>query len=651
MAIKTIQSKRESRYFTELLVAIMLFMILTPSVFSNQLDLYGKMFDVIVTYTVLLLALFAAFAARYKYGDKKAFWYLYNVIFVLLLVTGVSLFFVSPKTISVEMLLNVVNGLVSRYYLMLIYMLIIFMASLGTYFLRKENTRKYGFLVLELMLVVFFFEFFYVVHEIVPDDEVLQSFYAISELSHGINPYNASIAGTLFNDSRLYGSAITAFTTNQFVGARFTYPFLYEIISFPFFYVLPQTVHNLIRIDLPAEAIAFNFFLIIIILFNTGKKASLKPKFWLMFAFAILVTELSSEIMLLVVAFLILAYQKLDSKYAWLFIGLAASLQQELWLPCLLLLIYNLNNKGLKQGARTAIGALAVFLVINGYFIAIGPHSFFGAIFSDADSYQWPNIQSTIGYFLITTYHLSINALNYLFDIVMILLCILFALLNRKELVPVFAFIPYFFLAHSLTAYYIIPTMLLVFLLYADKPVEKRGILQKLWTANPAIRYALCVCIAILILACIAVVYEGHQNYLQNFSFMLVNQTMTIGQNGTTYSATLIYREPVVNSIYFGAFGSSANVLEYHMILVGFSQDQVLANNMSTCNYYSCLQSMNKITLNASNTSYKIHANIPLYLLRPTNNSTAIEQVYYMKPVIYYGRYWYTGNLIYGNTT
>ncbi len=640
-------------YSLELSIAIIIFLVLLFPGFADQSTIYGELLTGIVLYTVFLLLLFAAYTSKHAYGHIRAFLYLYNAIFLLLLVSLMSIFLTKPAVLSLAMILNMIITLATQYYgAFLFSVLSIFIASVGTYLLRSKNEQfhKYGYITLWLILVVLIVEWFYVSHYVIPDDEMLQPVFAFQELSHGLNPYAVSFAGKMFNASKYYGAAVTKLTTNSYIGT-FSYPFLYEIISIPFFAFLPQTVYNLTAIDFPTESLLFLFIMIVALLFNTNKRSVLKPKFTLIIFLSFLIALNPSPILYLLSALLILCYQKLDSRYSWAFIGLAVSLQEQLWFPSALLILYYVNNNSFQSNARMLTGVIAVFLLFNGYFIFANLPAYLGSIFSTAISYQLPNMIAPIGYFILTSYHVQTTALNDVFMLVMLFLAGVFTYLNKKELVAIFSFVPYLFLPHSLVIYYALPALLFSFILFTDMPKERTGWLRRHVLHTNSLRYAFYLFIAMTFFACIAVIYYSHLNYLNEFNFTIVNQSVSISGNNTIYTGTLLYHEPVKSIVYLGMYVESANIIDIGVYLTGFSLSQLLAGNASQCVSYSCMQNMNEISLNESNSSFKINATLSPFMAKSAKNSTIQLPINFVKVVVYNGRYYYASNMSMSNDT
>lgn len=621
-------------YAAELLAAIIIYALAIPSLFNNQVEISGSMFLAMLAYILLLLFMIALYVAKDRIARA---WLIFNIAFAGTLACIVCMFAVSPSIMASGLFLNIMSFIVLNYYLLLVYALLLFLASASAY-LFSRGRKAYGCAALVPMLAVLLLQYFYLMHGIAPFDETLQAFYFAGQLEHGINPYNASIAGILYNASKSNEAEVAYFTTNQYTGARFTYPFLYEMVSLPFFYLLPHTIYNLSHTELPIETLLFTFILVLVIAFNASKKDLLKPKFAIIVLLAMLSVELTSPILVLAAALLILCYQMIGSRYAWLLLGLAVSLQEYLWFPALLLAIYYFSEKGPKAGAKLAIGAAAVFLLINGYFILLGPNAYANALTADAFSYQMPNIQATIGYFLLTYYHVQISSLNLLFDAVMLFLACAFAYLRKKEQVALFTFVPYLFLAHSLTEYYLIPALLFAFIMYSEQPALKRNNISRRF------KVALGIVMVISATGAVAAVYYGHLAYTHNFNLAITNQTLVDSGNETIYSATLSYHDPVPGTLYFGIYSGSSSSEYYQVALQGFDMQQVLASNETQCTSYDCMQNLNKITINDSNSTYKIRAILPDFGANPS------APIGYAKAVIYYGRYYYTANIVEGHT-
>ena len=124
----------------------------------------------------------------------------------------------------------------------------------------------------------------------------------------------------------------------------------------------------------------------------------------------LVITDSSSIVILLMLAVLLLSYFKIDRWYSFVLLGVAAALQEELWLPVILLIVYASNTYGYKKGMRIFAGTILVFLALNIYFIALNPTAFFGSLFSPISAYIFPVSLAPFGYSLLIYFHMLLSS-------------------------------------------------------------------------------------------------------------------------------------------------------------------------------------------------------------------------------------------------
>ncbi len=129
------------------------------------------------------------------------------------------------------------------------------------------------------------------------------------------------------------------------------YPALFFLAVVPFCFLAQPTIANFENTMMPLQSSLFIFILLVSLAFSLKRKDLLKPKFTLLAFLIVAMLNISSVQTYLMIALLIVAYAMIESEYAWVALGLALSIQQELWLPVLLLLAYSANNQGMRKGS------------------------------------------------------------------------------------------------------------------------------------------------------------------------------------------------------------------------------------------------------------------------------------------------------------
>lgn len=198
-------------------------------------------------------------------------------------------------------------------------------------------------------------------------DETAYEYYASALLLNGTNPYAANMVPAL---SR-FGTLPTVLK-NGTIESYYNYPALS---------LIPGAVAASL-----GEANTFNLFIFLLVLINViaafcvyyksgFNYLLLLPLAVWIFATYILVAAITAY---LAVLFLIFAYilRKYTLAYAIL-LGLSISTQQLAWIALPFFLILTLKESGRGKFGRVLLVSIAVFLLINGYFIVRSPVHFF----------------------------------------------------------------------------------------------------------------------------------------------------------------------------------------------------------------------------------------------------------------------------------
>ena len=376
----------------------------------------------------------------------------------------------------------------------------------------------------------------------------------------------------------------------------------------------------------------FLFILVVAFALTVNKEELLKPRVALLFVFALSLSSTASTIQFLMLALMMIAYAKIDSKYAFVPLGLCAALQQELWVPVVLLLVYSLNRHGIKKGAYNVIGAAAVFLAINAYFIALGPSAYFGAILGTLNKSIIPVAPSSFSFALMRNYAVPLSTYPMLFKIMIAIAILVVLYTNRKELIPMFSFITLITLTHALLSYYVFFLFLMFFAVSTWQKQGKDGVFQKFLKKRKVIFYS--GLIALIAFAAFTI-YASHATYARDFDIRLVNQSIAIDSNRTVVSGDILYRNLSNNTVFIWAIAGGKTITT-----AGFANQSIIASpQRCAASDYTCLVNVNRIALPENATSYHITVSIPW------ENSTAVMNGASIQ--IYNGDYYYLGDPVF----
>ena len=597
--------------------------------FATVFNVFGTLSSAIQTATLIGTISFLVLAILYLKNRQEFTKNEHRAILGLSAITLLSFFlsiaFSSP--IGATMLTNAlqVYELIGIYTVLIIPL--IFLIFFGLFLLRKKYKKAaYALFALTIVVLAIYFASGAIFNHYKIDDEIFITFTATKALFAGHNPYNFSSSFALYSNVTMglvNSPSIT--TTNQLVGTL-SYPALYIFAFIPFYLISAPTMQNLTSIDMNAESAVLLIVLLISIALMVDRKYLGKPEYGMIIFIGIAVSYLSSIAIYLMLALLLVTYARLEGRYSWILLGLCASLQEQLWIPVLLMIAYTFINQGWKRSALNAVGALAIFIILNAYFIAIGPQDFFHWIFNPASSPLMPNGPSAIGYFIASQYHALLSSFPLLFGLATIGSVLLFTVLNRKRLVGIFSMVPLLFLSHSIPVYYTFFIGFTVITIFISTPkVSASG--AKLVNMN---RRAVYCALGALVLVGAALVYLSHLAYVSNYGILVDNQSLTYnsGGNYSIYSATIHYGKMRNYSIYIAAIGAA----KYGEGYFGLLNQTIIADAPKNCTGFPCIVNTNRVDLNPLNDTYRLRA-----YFRPVKG----YPVYALKWVIYNGEYYY----------
>lgn len=538
---------------------------------------------------------------------------------------------------------------------MVIFLFVFFSFFFGAFFFRVGKSRKTGalFMLLGLIIMWAFFMSGHIDIGLKANDETLLTIFSIKAFLNGMNPYTYSLLAYLYQHHGTTG--LTLLTTNT-IASVMDYPALFFLSYLPFYLISAPNLANISVVYLGLYSAISLTILLFVIVFCIRKKALRAPVFGLMIILAIAITYIASIATYLALALLILAYAKMDKKYVGIIIGLGFAIQQEIWLPLALLLIYSYNNYGSRKFLMDMGLAALAFLVVNGYFIALGPSAFFQQVLLPSSGSILPDASAPIGYLILQTYNMPLSYFPILASLVFALLAIVLVYVNEKRMIGLFAIVVLAFLQRGLGVYYSFFIFFFVLTLFIDSYKAKKPVLKTYFFSSRNTFYGAVILVVLVILG---LLYMGHLNYLEAFNVSIVNQNMVFlsSENHTLYSSNLVHGSIGNDTLYVFA-EAYANGGFY---LYGLENGTIISSPKNcTQTDYHCLINRNEITLNGSNPDTLLLYLNPMIVKgeNSTNSSlipasgakTSICNAYYIEVYLYDSKYFYAAPPYYNNT-
>lgn len=571
--------------------------------------------------------------------DRRRYSMLLHVLFLCAAACYAGTFLFGP---TISLLYSETGQLLYIAVFLVFFILAFFLAFMGRYLMKRRASSVTSFLyknkislallvMLLLILIIFFSQ--NVVSFSKPNDEEFLVFEGVKLLLKGLNPYAVSVAGPLYSNittKNVTGASVT--TANAMVGI-FDYPALFLFSFLPFYFLSSPTISHFGGIDLTAQAAVFLFALLLVIALSVKKKDLLKPDLLLIAFFALFILRVASVTTYLMAALLILAYFRLDSKYAWLYLGLCVSLQEELWLPVLFLVAYSMNHDW-RKGMHNLIGAALVFLIANSYFIALSPSVFVKSVFTPLSAPFIPVAPSPFSFMLLKYYPIATSAYTSLFLISAALLLLVLLRTDEKKLIPLFGLLPLLATAHVLMPYYVF--FLFVSLLVVNDKNEKVITYTSSFLKRRGYAFYL-ILVALLAVSAFEVI-ASHAAYESAFNVSIGNQHLLLNWNNNTasYHGTVSYSGLRNGTLYMVAVSYNGST-EW---VAGLFNNSLIGNKPS-CGSYTCEVNVNRIDLipgNASKT-YALNASIGW-----------VNNTYYVRRIaiaIYNKDYFYVADSVY----
>ncbi len=601
---------------------------------------YGAISRLMLALELLLSLLFIAYAICYLLfsGKRKAFGFL-KACFKPLLVSMAAILAVQITYVALVIGANfysVVYGpeliaVILPAFLPVI-LLIFFARYLGTIKLpaKQKRTAK----ALSYALVAGAIAFIIVIYlcgiiSTSLDDEEFVSIAAAHALVSGQNPYLHSFASQLYNYSLTKNfSAGLTYTTDNLFESGVDYPALSFLVFAPFA-ALSSIGLGFTYSGINVLNVILTLLLVFVIAFIVEPDALRRPPVIMLVFLLAFLAVYASLIDFIMLAVVLLAFYFIDNKYLWILLGIAASLQEQLWIVVILMLAYSFRAHGAKRGSINLAGTLLVFLLINGYFIAANPSAFFSQVIAPASSYILPNSSAPIGFSILMIYNTLLSLESILFISATILSIILFLWLEDKRLIFLLSLLPLMFLYHAILPYYTFFLAAMIVTLYI-KNGAKRADARRLPSAL-ATRVALS-CIAILALSTALFIVSSH-NAFEKIGISVANQSLPPPtSNYTLYNASLSYSSNTLGSLTL----QESVMYSYQAVPVAYGMhgDEILIKPYYNLTNESLQYKVNpnRILLTGQSGAINISVKIP---------SNSINKVSLAECVIYNGPYYY----------
>ncbi len=499
----------------------------------------------------------------------------------------------------------------------LLFIPIFFMLQLYLYI--KNKKVKIALMALIVLIIAIYFTYLI----FVADDETVIAFYAIKSFLGGINPYSVSIANILYNYHQSTNVGLTI-NSNSGIMDMLGYPALYFLVQLPFFLIFNPSMQALTGSFMKSQGAIFFLVFIFSYLLIARNKKEMKSNFPAYFLLGMLILSLSSLVIFLMMAVILLMYSRFGDKYSWLILGIALSLQEQLWVIVILFIVYSFNSYGFKKGIADAIGSLSVFLLINGYFISADPAIYVHNLLTVASNIL-PNSLAPIGYFLVSVYPVPFHTFVYLFLLSLALTIAILLYTNKKKLVPLLSIIPFLFLNHGLAIYYLLPFAAFAFISESGIKDDSKNSMRSALNKNKDYAFAFFGIIAAAVVLIIAVIYAGHLAYTNNLGISIQNQSITQTSPGNYIYSSRLSSVPDSNAVMSLLIEVISNGSDMYY---GLFNSSIIKGSLN-CSF-PCSVNVNKIALPPSG-SYNLSASI---------SGNIIKQAYF-SAVLYNKDYYY----------
>ncbi len=621
---------------------------------------YGQLSILVLSFLAILTASYLVFAFIFivNFREKKqhnrfAVWK--NVFFALFIVALAGSIF-SDAAMTSGMIGGILWWFVNLGTQFVFFLMVFFAFFFSAFFIKVAKNNLLGMLFAALGIVILwaFFASGNISSGFRVNDETLLSMASVNASLNGINLYTFSLFNYFYSLSGKIG--LTLLTTNN-IASVMDYPALYFLSYLPFYAI--SRIFPWLGASLSLYAVVSLVILMSIIVLSVKKEYLTRPIFGLLLVLAIGISDIASITTYLMLALLILAYIKIDKEYVGVIIGIGAAIQQEIWIPLLLLLVYSANNYGYRKGARDMFIAAVVFLLINGYFILQNPIAFVHQVLLPASGPIFPNSWAAFGYPILISYGVPLSYFAILSGLVLLGLIVIFVYFNEKRLIGLFSLIPLLFLQRGIFVYYAFFILFMVLTLFLEEGAPRKPILKKKFLPS---RWKFATALGMVLFVILITLYLEHQVYLQNFNLTILNQSLG-------FSSALNY------SLYHAAirFDKLGNSTEYVYVITyadggtfqyGVFNSSIIDNPVvCPANDYRCLFNVNRIVLSDTNSAlgnYRLDLHFENIVVAPQNftngfavNESNITRIFHPDIVdvgIYNSQYYYSSMPYYNSS-
>lgn len=523
--------------------------------------------------------------AYFRYRGKRRQWSLAAMLAASIAV------FVSWFTVAglmwerpaLQFLMSVAEGYAGYFFIALVPFMLV---SLGVFCYRRRVFRGASWhmmLVFVAIAVVLLLFLMVGMAPGAPDDEEFIAMGSLHAMLSGQNPYAMSFI-TVGNVQELIANGSVTGTTptsvNSLVGVL-NYPALYPVAFMPAYLVEEYGGPALSPYYKTLTAGIYLLALMLALAFASDVRHLSRPNFIALAFIAFLLYLDASVVWLLMLTVMVIAYALMDSRYLFIALGIAASLQELLWIPVLLFLVYDFNNNGMRSGVMTLFGTLMVFLLVNGCFIAMSPTSFISNVILPVQGSILPFNSGIFAYPSVAMYQMPIRYYSVLFYCALAASGVLMAYWNDRRLLGLLSLLPFLFLYRSIPAYYTFFIGLFVLSLFisARRKKARRTLFGRISMGHA--RLATTIALAGIVAFSMVYLYVGHSAYVRAFDVRVVGATLAQGNAGATYSATLLYNVSGSREVYFVGF-ASGDVADMY----GLFNSTILRSAIGSCGAY-----------------------------------------------------------------
>jgi len=600
--------------------------------------LFGDISETIVLTSVIftLLSFFYIYIYIAYFGSPRRALLLYtaSLVLVAFFISLITLYFIGANA-------YVMFSAFYEFFLptQVIFFPVFFSLSFGFYIVRYRPFKKYSmfaslcFFIAAALLILIVFYLTVPKLYIIPNDEEFLAIQSVGAILSGKNPYTLNLSNMEISSFLNVNKSILTptLTTRNGVLGFMDYPAMYFLSLIPIYLLAQLSTYNISSVFLIIATGAFGFVLLFSITYAIDKEFLKRPNYLIYIMAIFVLGDTPSMVNYLMLATLLLAYYKIDSKYLFVFLGIAASMQELLWLPVLLFLVYVFNNKGLRFGFMTALATIAVFLIINGYFIALSPSAYFRDVFAPISNQLFPESTAVFAQPLFVFYPIPLDAYSILFYAATAISLMLMAYANRKQLIGLLSLFPLLFLYHAITPYYFFFVSFLVITLFIDYGSKtKKSLLLKKIPKRKA-KYLFLALTALIVVFAISYVFIEHTVYLQEMNIGVHGGKLTVTGKNATYSAILNYNLTTPTNLYVYAYafggGNYAGPQLYGLIGRTILQNSTEHSVYNDTNYYSILN-VNELTVYGK-------GNKTFSLIIQNPNVTHLECVIYTNNFLY----------------